>query len=96
MVLKNGFKEIATNQVARCAYIGVGNEATTKWAKLDKSPPAEVWERLNDLISAWSKPERGYSAHLAVHSIKDVGRYGHLSRFTEWNISDDVVPEDLT
>lgn len=96
MVLKNGFKEIATNQVARCAYIGVGNEATTKWANLDKSPPAEVWERLDDLISAWSKPERGYSAHLAVHSIKDVGRYGHLSRFTEWNISDDVVPEDLT
>jgi len=95
MAERGGFKDAGKARVAGAAYIGLGGQGTTVPAPLDEIPPDQVWAQLRDLIARWQEPDRGYSARMAMMSDKDRSDYDHLSRFGEWDFSQDARGEDV-
>ncbi len=56
----------------------------------------EEWDRFRQLIRAWQDPARGYTALMAAESSKFRSDYDHLSRYGEWDLSQDAEAEDLS
>jgi ATP-dependent helicase/nuclease subunit B len=76
-------------EVAGAAYIGLGSKPVEVPAPLADHPPAQIWAELAALLTAWADPARGYTARMAVESEARSGDFDHLSRFGEWDGSDD-------
>ena len=62
---------------------------------LEQGQVAEVWADFAQLIAAYTREGQGYTARRALESVRDDGDYDHLSRFGEWDLTDDPAPEDL-
>ncbi|WP_085805463.1 double-strand break repair protein AddB [Roseovarius albus] len=86
---QSGFGELAPAQVARAVYIGLASGGKEVEAPLAEEPPEITWEKLKKLISAYSETETGYTARRAMHLKRDYGDYDQLSRYGEWDITDD-------
>ena len=56
---------------------------------------AAVWDAFQKLIRAFARPTQGYTARRAMFETNFPTDYDHLSRFGEWDISSDPVPEDV-
>ncbi|MCP1167594.1 double-strand break repair protein AddB [Limimaricola litoreus] len=95
MAERGGFDKAGAGRVAGASYIGLAGKGTTVDAPLDEIPPAQVWAQLRELIARWQEPERGYSARMAMMSDKDRSDYDHLSRFGEWDFSQEARGEDV-
>lgn len=95
MVERGGFPSIEMTRVADAAFIGLGGVPKVVNAPLDDTSPDQVWEEFHDLIRAWGRPDRGYTARLAHMKEADTGPYDHLSRYGEWDMSMDPTSEDL-
>ena len=91
-----GFGELDPCEVARAVYIGLGAEPVEMPAPLKDEPADKVWLGLHDLIAAYRDLRQGYVARRAMHGKKDAGDYDQLSRFGEWDITDDVTPQEVT
>lgn len=96
MAARGGFADIGPARVTDATYIGLGNTPKEVHAPLADSPPDAVWSEFETLIARWREPSRGYSARMAVKRTDFAGDYDHLARFGEWDLSSDVLPEDLT
>ena len=65
----------------------------------DQLPDLSVddeWDNFVKLIRAWGNPKRGYTAMMAAQTAAYGGDYDHLSRYGEWDLSQDPEPEDVT
>lgn len=96
MAEEGAFKDIGPAEVARAAFIGLGNSLKEVPAPLCDEPPAKIWEELKQLIGAYFEFEQGYSSRRMVHRDDLAGDYDHLARFGEWDRSATPAPEDLT
>jgi ATP-dependent helicase/nuclease subunit B len=95
MAERGAFAEIGPQPVEGCSFIQLGGEGKTKVFSRDELGPDQEWERLQTLITAYFRPDKGYSARRAVFKAEQTGDYDHLARFGEWQMSDIPVPEDL-
>ena len=90
------FENLGSVSVASATFIGVNAAMKNVPAPLDENPPDQVWAALETLFANWHDVARGYTARLALFSKTDHGDFDHLSRFGEWDTSDDPVPQVLT
>ncbi len=96
MVERGAFADLGTRPVQAASFLGISKETKVVPAPLADHPADQVWENFAQLLHHWRQPHHGYSARMAMFSTTDISDYDHLSRFGEWDISDDVSPEDLT
>lgn len=96
MVERGAFEKVGIRSVEGAAFIGVNAAMRDVAAPLDKHPSDEVWGDLETLFANWADPHRGYTARLALFSKSDQSPYDHLSRYGEWDTSDDPEPQVLT
>ncbi|WP_373634900.1 double-strand break repair protein AddB [Yoonia sp. SS1-5] len=96
MAERGAFETLNAIPVDAAVFIGVNSAMKNVPAPLDKQPTTQVWDELGTLFENWQRPDRGYTARLALFSRTDVSPYDHLSRHGEWDTSDDPVPQVLT
>ena len=96
MVERGAFEAVGARPVQSATFIGVNTTMRNVEAPLTKQPPDQVWEELETLFANWHDVNRGYTARLALFSKTDQSDYDHLSRYGEWDTSDDPEPQVLT
>ncbi|PUB17196.1 double-strand break repair protein AddB [Yoonia sediminilitoris] len=96
MVTFGAFKTIGPKPVKSATFIGVNTTMKNSAAPLKKQPVDQVWAELDTLFANWQRLDRGYTARLALFLKNDISPYDHLSRFGEWDTSDDPAPVVLT
>jgi RecB family exonuclease len=95
MVEKGAFTELGAKPVKTAAFIGVNPAMKVVEAPLKKQPVDQVWAELETLFANWQDLERGYTARLALFLKSDFSPYDHLSRYGEWDTSEQPVAEKL-
>ncbi len=95
MVERGAFDDIGPLPVQGAAFLSLNRETKVVSAPLEKSPTRETWAGLERLFLAWQAADRGYTARMAHMSKTDPSPYDHLSRFGEWDTSQDPEPEIL-
>jgi ATP-dependent helicase/nuclease subunit B len=96
MAEEGAFKGLDAEEVARVVYVGLKAQLKTQEIPLTPGQVAEVWAEFTRLIAAYARPSQGYTARRALESVREDTDYDHLSRFGEWDLTDDPVAEDLT
>jgi len=96
MVERGAFKDLGESPVSEAAFVAVNTTMRDVPAPLEKAPTEDVYLGLETLFGKWQLLETGYSARMAMFSKDDVSPYDHLSRYGEWTMADQPVPEDLT
>ena len=81
--------------MARAVFIGLGSTPEEVDAPLDDHPPEKVWAEFAKLVSAYLDAGQGFTARRALFKEDDPTDYDQLSRFGEWDTTQDPVPEDL-
>jgi ATP-dependent helicase/nuclease subunit B len=75
---------------------GGGETRNVKGKSKDRTEtPDEAWARLAELVARYQKPSQGFTARRAMQKTRDNSDYDLLSRFGEWDVTDDPEPEDL-
>jgi double-strand break repair protein AddB len=92
MVERGAFAKVGQKSVEGAAFIGVNAAMRNVDAPLKKQPPDQVWAELETLFARWQQQDRGYTARLALFLKTDQSPYDHLSRYGEWNTSEDPKP----
>lgn len=95
MAENGAFAGLPLAEVAKLAYVGVKADFKVSPVDLEPGEVARVWAEFKDLIAAYARPSRGYSARAAMAKDSDVSDYDHLSRYGEWDETAAVTPEDL-
>ena len=96
MAERGGFASLGPSEAARIAFVGLKAELKTVETDLKPGQIGTVWDEFVRLIQAYARPTQGYTARRAVMSEKDVSDYDHLSRYGEWDMTQDPLAEDLT
>lgn len=96
MIEEGGFKTIGPQHVKEAIFIGLGSTFREQPAPLEDEPPAEVLANLWLLIRAYQDPALGFTARRMMEQDSFGSDYDLLSRFGEWDVTDDPCPEDLT
>ena len=96
MAEAGGFPGLEPAEVARVVFVGL--KATLKTVDTDMTDGllAKVWAEFGQLMTSYASPTQGYTARRSLEKEQAVGDYDHLSRFGEWDMTDDPVAEDLT
>jgi ATP-dependent helicase/nuclease subunit B len=95
MAEAGAFKDLDADEVARVVYVGLKAQLKTQEITLAPGQVAEVWGEFARLIAAYARPSQGYTARRALETVRDARDYDHLSRFGEWDLTADPVPEDM-
>ena len=95
MAEEGGFKGLDPSEVAWLSYVGLKADLDIETTDLQPGEVAEVWAEFGRLIASYSRPGQGYTARRALEKVNDPSDYDHLSRFGEWDMTDDPSPEDL-
>ncbi|WP_316015153.1 double-strand break repair protein AddB [Roseobacter sp. HKCCA0434] len=85
-----GFASLGVQAVERLAYIGLDSAATVRIIDEGADSLADVWARLEALLSRHYFGEVGYPARMRPKFIKYPSDYDHLSRYGEW--TDEAEP----
>lgn len=96
MVTRGAFKGMGALPVQGAYFLGVNTDMKIVPAPLENHPADQVWADFTTLLTNWQRIDRGYTARMALFSKDDRSDYDHLSRYGEWDISDDPHPEVLT
>ena len=96
-IAKNGgFEKLGSASVSKAAFIGLGASPKEESAPFDEEPLDDSWDKFKALISSYRNKDQGFTPRRALFSVDDISDYDQLSRFGEWEIADQAVPEDLT
>ncbi|MFN3578194.1 MAG: PD-(D/E)XK nuclease family protein, partial [Tabrizicola sp.] len=90
-----GFRGLDPSEVARVVYVGLKAQLKTEEIVLEPGHVAEVWKRFVGLMASYFRPTQGYTARRALEKASDPSDYDQLSRFGEWEMTDDPAPEVL-
>ena len=96
MIELGAFPDVGAKPVEGATFVAVNTNMRNVDAPLKDHPAMKVWEDFQKLLTRYQTRSRGYSARIAMFSEKDFSDYDQLSRFGEWDTSNDAVPEDLT
>jgi ATP-dependent helicase/nuclease subunit B len=95
MAESGAFKGLDAEEVARVVYVGLKAELKTAPIELEPGQVAAIWAEFQKLMTSYARPSQGYTARRALETTREDADYDHLSRFGEWDLTDDPVPEDL-
>ncbi len=90
-----GFPGLDPAEVATLTYVGVKGALKEVVTTLQPGEVAQVWAEFEKLIASYARPGLGYTARRAPHDKDYASDYDQLSRFGEWEMTADPVPEDL-
>lgn len=90
-----GFRGLDPAEVAKLSYVGLKADLDIETSDLQPGEVAEVWAEFGRMMASYARPGQGYTARRALESVRDTSDYDHLSRFGEWDMTDDPAPEDL-
>jgi RecB family exonuclease len=90
-----GFRGLDPEEVVRVVYVGLKAELKTSAIELEPGQVTETWDEFIRLIAAFASPRQGYTARRALVTSREGTDYDHLSRFGEWDLTDNPVPEDI-
>ena len=93
MAERGAFKGLEGLEVARISYVGLGSSPKLEETEMTPEVTGEVWEGLYKLIAHYLDEGSGFTARRAVMKERFEGDYDHLSRYGEWETSDDPVAE---
>ena len=96
MAERGGFASIGPSEVAKIAFVGLKAELKKVETDLAPGQVGAVWDEFVRLVTAYVQPGQGYTARRALMSEKDASDYDHLSRYGEWDMTQDPMSEDLT
>jgi len=96
MVERGAFTSLGPKSVKSASFLGLNAAMKNVPAPLKKQPTETVWAELETFFAHWQRLDRGYTARLALFSKDNTTPYDHLSRYGEWDTSDDPVPQVLT
>ncbi len=96
MIEEGAFEKLGPRSVKDAVFIGLGSGMVEVPAPLDKEPTHQVLKELRLLIAAFQNPEKGFTARSSMKKDSFGSDYDLLSRYGEWDVTDDPVPEDLT
>ncbi|WP_458792126.1 double-strand break repair protein AddB [Yoonia sp. MH D7] len=96
MVERGAFEKLGKHQVDAATFVAMNTTMKDVAAPLEENPSNQVWADFVKLLNEYNVKSRGYSARIATFSRADTSYFDHLSRFGEWDTSQDAVPEDLT
>lgn len=91
-----GFKGLGPAEVARLSFVGLKAELAVETTDLQPGELAETWAEFGRLMASYARRDQGYTARRALEKGTDPSDYDHLSRFGEWDMTDDPAPEDLS
>ena len=95
MIEAGAFHAVGAQRVTEAVFIGLGSKMTEVSAPLQEEPPAQTLAQLRLLIEAYLDPAKGFTARRMMQKDSYGSDYDLLSRFGEWDVTDDPVPEDL-
>ena len=93
MAEAGGFRGLDPAEVAQLSYVGLKAELDIVTTELEPGEVAEVWAEFGRLMASYARTGQGYTARRAPEKVTDASDYDHLSRFGEWDMTDDPVPE---
>ncbi len=94
MAERGGFTGLDPAEVAKITYLGVKGELKEEAATLEPGELDLVWSDFERLIASYARPTQGYTARRAPHDKDYTSDYDQLSRFGEWDMTADPLPED--
>jgi len=92
---EGGFNRIAPAPVSEAAFIGLGGSGLYRPAPFGEESVQAAWEKFKNLIAAYGEKDQGYTPRRALFKAKDFSEYDQLSRFGEWDITQEPKGEDL-
>lgn len=95
MAERGAFKGLEGAEVALISYVGLGSSPKAEETPITPEVTGEVWEGLHRLIGHYLTDGSGFTARRAVMREDFAGDYDHLSRYGEWETTDDPVAEDV-
>jgi len=95
MLEEGAFENIGPSTVLEAVFISLGSGLAEIPAPLEDEPTAKVLEELRQLITAYQDPEQGFTARRMMQKDIFGSDYDLLSRFGEWDVTEDPTPEDL-
>lgn len=95
MAERGGFRQMGPVAVEGITYIGLGTGAKLVETLIEDDILGRTWAGLERLVSAYLVAGRGYTARRAMFSDRDISDYDHLSRFGEWDLTQEPRPEKL-
>ena len=93
---EGGFKNLDAAPVISAEFLGVASSGKDTKAPIETESIAEVWEKFETLINSYATPSQGYTPRRAMFDVKDYSNYDQLSRFGEWQITQNPEGEDVT
>ena len=97
VMAENGaFPNIGARPILSAEYIGLGATPKVVPAPIETEPPQKVAAELAELMRNYLEPHKGFTARRALERDALASDYDELSRFGEWDTSEDPAPEDLT
>jgi len=99
MVERGAFETLGPRAVSNMTYVRLGGAGETRDVKgksKDRTEtPEEAWARLTELVARYQRLSQGFTARRAMQKTRDSSDYDLLSRFGEWDATDEPEPEDL-
>lgn len=95
MIENGAFQNIGAKHVEQAVYIGLNASPKEVQAPLGKMPAAKVWAQFETLIEAYMSEDTGFTARRSMFKDTDFGDYDQLSRFGEWDVTQDATREVL-
>ena len=95
MVERGAFEKIGAAPVAGAQFIGLGSTPKIVDAPIQDVGLDTIWEQLSTLILAYQNPDQGYTARRALEQDRFGSDYDQLSRFREWDATDEPKPKDM-
>ncbi len=96
MVEQGAFEKLGPQHVAQATFIGLGSSPSEVPAPLDSEPPAQILAELRKLVLAYKEMDQGFTARRMMEKDQYGSDYDLLSRYGEWDVTQDPVPEDLS
>ena len=93
MAENGGFGMIGPTAVSKITYVGIKGNVDVVETPLTPAEVAIIWQDFHQLIARYARQSQGYTARRAMFDTRQISDYDHLSRFGEWDLSNDATPE---
>jgi ATP-dependent helicase/nuclease subunit B len=95
MALGGAFGDLGPRVTRRITYQAMKPGLKEQGAELDEVGILDLRDQFEALIYAYFDPATGYTARRAAIETAYGSDYDHLSRFGEWSIADEALPQDV-
>ena len=95
MIEEGAFSELGPVPAESGVFLKVGSSLQSTPAPIDETSITEIKTELRALILAYDNPDQGYLARRQTEKDTYANEYDHLSRFGEWDVTDEPNPEVL-